>query len=223
MAAAPKIREMQKALSEAFVPQRVTDAQPPPSQCVLSSGGLLLGGTLVPIASTPMGITTTTATTVMFAPSVRIEDDYHGWLLDQTSILRGQRYMSLDWSNLTEELEAMARRDRTEVISHLRNLLANFLKWAYSAKRRSDKSWKGSIVRARLDLSLMVDDSATLRNQLPVFLLVAYNQARTLAADEMQLDKHEAQNLFPHECPWSIEQLRDNDFLPEIASTANGR
>jgi hypothetical protein len=69
----------------------------------------------------------------------------------------------------------------------------------------------------------MVDDSATLRNQLPVFLLVAYNQARTLAADEMQLDKHEAQNLFPHECPWSIEQLRDNDFLPEIASTANGR
>ncbi len=226
MAAVRKIaiEEMQKAFAEPSLPQRAMETQPPPLQCVLT-GGLPVGGTFAPIVSTSMvsaGMPITT-TTVMFNPAVRIEDDYHGWLLDQALILRSQRYTSLDWSNLTEELEAMARRDRTEVISHLRNLLANVLKWAYSAKRRSDKSWKGSIVRARLDLSLMIDDSAVLRNDLPVFIRVAYKQAKTLAADEMALDKREAQKLFPDECPWSIEQLRDEDFLPEIAPTANGR
>ena len=155
--------------------------------------------------------------------AVRIEDDSYRWLLEQASILRDQRYASLDWSNLSEELEAMARKDRSEATSHLRNILANFLKWTYSAKRRSEKSWRGSIIRARLDLSLLVDDSATLRNDLPEFLTVAYKQARTLAADEMQLSKHRAQQLFLQECPWSVEQARDEDFFPDIASTANGR
>jgi Domain of unknown function DUF29 len=158
-----------------------------------------------------------------FAQTVRMEDDFHGWLLDQASILRDRRYLSLDLNNLSEELEAMARRDKNEVISHLRNILANCLKLAYSAKRRSDKSWIASIVRTRLDLSLMVDESATLRNDLPIFLNVAYRQARKLAANEMSLEKYQAQEMFPDKCPWSLEQLRDEDFFPAIASSANGR
>jgi hypothetical protein len=161
--------------------------------------------------------------TAVTTPAVRIEDDSYGWLLEQASMLRDQRYTSLDWGNLSEELEAMARKDRSEATSHLRNILANFLKWTYSAKRRSEKSWRGSIVRARLDLALLVDDSATLRNDLAEFLKVAYKQARMLAADEMQPSKQQAEQLFPQECPWSVEQTRDEDFFPNVALTANGR
>ncbi len=34
------------------------------------------------------------------APAVRIDDDFHGWLLDQASALRDQRYGALDWKGL---------------------------------------------------------------------------------------------------------------------------
>jgi len=138
-------------------------------------------------------------------------------------VLHSREEGSLDWDKLAEELEAMARNDRTEVVSHLRNILANFLKLAYSSIRRSERSWKGTILRARLDLSLKVDDSKSLRNDLAEFLIIAFKQARALAADEMQLEKYQAQQLFPAQCPWTVDQLRDEDFFPNVASTANGR
>ena len=118
----------------------------------------------------------------------------------------------------------MASSDKTEVITHLRNILANFLKLTYSAIQRSQQSWTGTIVRARLDLSLKVDDSARLRNAFPELLIIAYKQARTLAASDMRLNKHDARKLFPEECPWNIDDhLRNEDFVPETAPTANGR
>lgn len=160
-----------------------------------------------------------------FVQPIQMEDDPHAWLVDQVKVLRSKQYDFLDSEKVAEELEAMANSDRTEVISHLRNIVANFLKLAYSAIRRSERSWTHSILLARLNLSLKVDNSKTLRNDLPNFLKTAYKQARTLAANEMRLERHQAQQLFPagEECPWSIEQLRDEDFLPEVAPTANGR
>lgn len=158
-----------------------------------------------------------------FVAAIRIEEDPHAWLVDQVKLLRSRQGQLLDWDELAEELEAMANRDKTEVISHLRDILANFLKLAYSARRRSEQSWKGTILRARLDLSLRIDNSRTLRNELPAFMVTAYKQARALATHEMRLEKHQAQNMFPEECGWSIEQIQDEEFFPEIAATANGR
>jgi Domain of unknown function DUF29 len=151
------------------------------------------------------------------------EADFYSWLNDQTAALQAHRSKHLDWDGLAEELEAMARSERNEVISHLRNILANFLKLRYSAVRRSEKSWTGTILRARLDLSLRVDDAASLKNALPEFLETAYKQARALAAHEMGLDKHQAQQLFEKDCAWDIEQIQDEDFFPEVAPSANGR
>lgn len=158
-----------------------------------------------------------------FMEPIRIEDDPHAWLVDQVRLLHLRQVDLVDWDEIAEELEAMANTDRSTVISHLRNILANFLKLAYSAIRRSEKSWKGSVLRARLDLSLMVDNSKSLRNDLPEFVVTAYKQARSLAANEMGLDKYQAQRLFPEECRWSIAEIRDEEFVPDIAPTANGR
>jgi hypothetical protein len=46
---------------------------------------------------------------------VRIDEDHHGWLLAQASLLRSGRHDSLDWSNLAEELEAMAAARRRKI------------------------------------------------------------------------------------------------------------
>jgi hypothetical protein len=150
-------------------------------------------------------------------------EDLHAWLLDQASALRARRVVALDWDQLAEELEAMALSDRKAIVGHLRRLLSSLLKWTYSATKRSERSWKNSILGARLDLSFMLDNSRTLKNQMPELLMTAYKQACLLAGNEMRLEKHEAQKLFPKQCPWSPEQLLDVDFIPEISPQANGR
>lgn len=45
-------------------------------------------------------------------PSIKIDDDFQGWLLDQAATLRDRRYPSLDLEHLAEELEDMAARRR---------------------------------------------------------------------------------------------------------------
>jgi hypothetical protein len=42
-------------------------------------------------------------------------EDHHGWLLEQAALLRSERHDSLDWSNLAEELEAMAAAQRRKI------------------------------------------------------------------------------------------------------------
>ena len=54
-------------------------------------------------------------------PRGSIDDDFNAWLLDQAAALRGLQPDSLDWQNLAEELEAMARtiEPRSEAIAKL--------------------------------------------------------------------------------------------------------
>lgn len=94
-----------------------------------------------------------------------IEDDLHGWLLGQSSALRHQRFDLLDVSNLAEELEAMARKDRKELASHLQNLFVHLLKWAYQPSCRRT-SWKLTINQSREEIEDLIEESPWLRNVL---------------------------------------------------------
>ena len=151
------------------------------------------------------------------------DDDSYNWALNQLEVLRGRRYLALDWDGLAEELEAMAHRDEREVISHLRILLLHLLKWAYAAVRRSERSWTNSIVEARQELSLILDGSRTLANKFPEFLGKAYEQGRARAGAQMNLPKRDWDHLFPTECPWTQAQLLNEDFYPAISDQADGR
>ena len=155
--------------------------------------------------------------------TVHKDDDGFGWLLSQISLLRTQHYGALDWTNLAEELEEMAGLQRDTVVSLLRVVLLHLLKWRYSRVRRSDRSWKVSIVAARVSVTDVLADSKTLKNELPALLAKAYRGARAIAGAEMGMDKHDWQRLFPDNCPWTEEQVLDEDFLPDLDPDANGR
>jgi hypothetical protein len=156
-------------------------------------------------------------------PSVRINEDFVGWLLEQATAVRNQDYIAVDWENVAEELEEMAAIQRGEVISKLRVLVAHLLKWRYSAVKRGERSWEKSILRARLDLRTRLENSRQLRNEFQELLLKAYPQACSYAALEMHLDKSQRAHQFPANCEWTYEQLLDEDFFPEISPAADGR
>jgi Domain of unknown function DUF29 len=143
------------------------------------------------------------------------EVDYYDWLKRQAQVLRSKRPSFLDWENLAEELEAMGARERRELISHLRILLAHLLKWTYQSSRRGETSWKRSIVLARQEIAALLADSPSLKTVLSVCLVKGYTDARRLAGTEMKLERTGWQRLFPDACPWTLSELLDPDYLPQ--------
>src|ERR1700730_5135602 len=153
------------------------------------------------------------------APAVRIESDYHGWLLDQASALRDQRYSSLDWSNLAEEMEEMAAAERRELLRRLTTLLAHLLKFQYQPEVRRERSRKLTIVRSRTEIKRLLDYSPGLKGQLTEYVAAAYADAKDDAGVDIRLERHQWEKLFPVTCPWTLEQIQVPDYFPSVESS----
>jgi hypothetical protein len=135
--------------------------------------------------------------------------DFYAWTLSQAEALRAKDWQALDMEHLAEEVEDLGKRDRRALQSHLRLLLLHLLKVSHQRQRRL--SWLRSIRNAREAIELVLGDSPSLRRELPDFLAWAYPKARRAAAEEAELPLA----TFPERCPWTLDQLQDDDFLPE--------
>lgn len=138
------------------------------------------------------------------------EHDYHAWLLEQAARLRTRQSDQIDYEVLAEELEDMGRSERRAVESRLKDLLIHLLKWAKQKQRRSG-SWRDSIDNARDALADLLQDSPSLRPQLPEFVKRQYPRARRSAANQTGLTV----SRFPVARPFRLEEILDADFFPE--------
>lgn len=62
---------------------------------------------------------------------VRYERDLYGWAVEQAALLRAGRFAEVDTSNITEEIDDIAFRQRNRLETALRLILRNMLKWDY--------------------------------------------------------------------------------------------
>jgi hypothetical protein len=129
------------------------------------------------------------------------EQDETAWLDVMAELVRAGRYEELDFGHLGEYLRDMARRDRREVDSRLRVLIAHLLKWTHQPERRS-RSWRATIIEQRQELTGLLE-SGTLRNHAQAALPRVYPQAVERAEAETGLPP----GTFPADCPWTPEQL----------------
>src|SRR5688500_9694007 len=90
------------------------------------------------------------------------ERDFCLWLKQQARLLRERRFDELDLTNLVEEIEAMARKDKKAIKSNLVVLLTHLLKHQFQTEQRSS-SWRGSIVEHRQRLRDDFEESPSLR------------------------------------------------------------
>jgi hypothetical protein len=147
-----------------------------------------------------------------------IEDDFHGWLLDQAAALRARDYESLDWDHLAEELESMAARERREMKDRLTTLLIHLLKLKFEpGEVWRHHGWRNTIVEARRQISNLLEDSPGLFQGKPEDLLAdLYERARKDAARVSELPL----TTFPPACPWTYEQVVDEDFFPGVTKSS---
>jgi len=138
------------------------------------------------------------------------DSDFYGWTQEQADLLRSGNLNQLDTQNLLEEIESMGRSERRELESRLEVLLAHLLKWKYQAGRRG-RSWTLTIIGQRQKVSRCLKESPSLKHKLNESLAGAYSDAVIAAERETQLSR----GVFPDTCPWSFEQVMDNEFFPE--------
>jgi hypothetical protein len=136
--------------------------------------------------------------------------DFYGWTQEQAALLRAGRLVDADIEHIIEEVEAMGRSERRELMHRLRLLLAHLLKWRYQPERRGN-SWRHTIRNQRRDVQDLLDENPSLGPQIPAIVTGAYERARDDACAETGL----AVASFPAPCPFALSEILDPDFLPE--------
>ena len=139
------------------------------------------------------------------------DTDFYAWTQEQAALLREGAVAELDLVNLAEEIESLGQRDRRTLGSHLRTLMLHLLKWQYQPSGRlTGHAWRSSIRTARIEITVLLEDSPSLGGAVPGLIARWYPNARLDAADETGLPL----TTFPEACPWSVAQVLDDDFYP---------
>jgi hypothetical protein len=138
------------------------------------------------------------------------ERDFHAWAMKNAALLRQRRLAEIDVDNIAEELESMGRSERRELVNRLAVLLTHLLKWRYQPNRRGN-SWRYTIREQRRAVFKSLRDNPSLRPQLTEYLSEAYGDALLKAIRQTGLDE----GAFSASCPFTLEQLLDDDFWPE--------
>ncbi|MFN8488372.1 MAG: DUF29 domain-containing protein [Caldilineaceae bacterium] len=142
--------------------------------------------------------------------------DFYAWTQQQVALFQAEELEKLDLPNLIEEIEAMGISQRNEITSRLVVLLMHLLKLRYQARRHVN-SWLNTIRTQRVDIEIVLVSSPSLRRFIPDTIAYAYPRARKRAAQETGLPL----GTFPVICPWSIEEILDEDWLPPQAAELN--
>ena len=159
------------------------------------------------------------------------EKDFYLWVLENLKLLKNKEYELVDWENLLEEIEYMARKELRSVISLMVVIMEHIYKWEnYRESACMDSGWKKSILNARKELIDLFDEIPSLKRiaQEKESLNKAWRKAvRRLI---VWFDEDENKNLakkyfgrlpteedFPKDCPYTFEQVMEyKPWLEEI-------
>ncbi|MEH2226571.1 DUF29 domain-containing protein [Nostoc sp.] len=136
--------------------------------------------------------------------------DFLVWTQQQAECLKKGRWAELDVEHLVEELEALGRSEQKEFGSYLQVLLMHLLKCQYQPERKT-KSWVNTISNCRNKIQDCLEDTPSLQRLLEDWEWIQkyYRRARRDAANETQ----KPIETFPFECPFTMEQLLNTEFL----------
>ncbi len=138
------------------------------------------------------------------------EKDFLAWTDLTANLIKNRQFEQVDWDNVIEEIEALGRSEWDRLVSCLKVLTANLLKWQFQPENRS-KSWENTIFRERSNIAEYLEDTPSLQQFLSTeWIAKAYERGRRIAVKETELNAE----LFPQDCPYSTEQILDFEFLP---------
>ena len=137
------------------------------------------------------------------------ESDVVAWANEQAQLVRAGRFELLDLEHIAEEIEDVGKSERRELASRMAVLMTHLLKWQFQPERQS-VSWQRTIKEQRKSLGFHIKQVPSLKSKLgdPDWLDAIWSDAVTMAINETGMGE------FPESCPWLIEDILSNDWLP---------
>lgn len=137
------------------------------------------------------------------------ESDFYAWTKEQAELLKNKTWEQIDLPNLIEEIESLGRQERQELRNRLGVLLGHLLKWQYQPSNRGN-SWLSTIREQRREASRVLRENPSLKPYFSEAVCLGYESGVDLAVRETGIDY----DVFPAECPYSVEQILEETFLP---------
>jgi len=138
------------------------------------------------------------------------DEDFYVWTQHNARLLRGGKLAEADLKNIAREIEDMGKSDRREIESRFGVLVGHLLKWQFQTGERSS-SWEATINVQRIELKRALRQMPSLRPFLSRNVGELYLLALTVAVRDSGLSK----KAFPTECPYTVDQILDEEFFPD--------
>lgn len=141
------------------------------------------------------------------------DQDFYAWTQRNANLLRQGRADETDLEHLAEEIEEMGKEQRHALRSQLRHLLVHLLKLQLSAATLPRPGWIEEIQNARAEVSDRLADNPSLRPQMPSIFAEIWPRASRQATESLRA--YGEQPAIPQSCPFTLEQVLDDDFRPQ--------
>ncbi|WBA81429.1 DUF29 domain-containing protein [Endozoicomonas sp. GU-1] len=151
--------------------------------------------------------------------------DRYQWIEQQKQLFRNGQYDQLDIENLFWEIEGMG--SELGALEHrLTTLIHHLLNYDYQQRVLNPVlhepyncwDWITTIRRTRLAINKLIKKNPHIQPQINEQLAEAYPDAKKLAIDDMNqyVQPHQrlTANSFPSACPWTYDQMVQEDWLP---------
>ena len=161
--------------------------------------------------------------------------DSYSWALEQADALRRRDFDAVDWDNVIEEIEDLARSDARRLTSQYARIMEHLLKLQYRHPAESDPvaGWKHSIQHARTEVQKVLDDSHRLKAARHQLFAKAWSHGRRDAINSLvrqatkgiksdsPLDREhkrltrEWHRALPENNPYTLHQVETSFWYPE--------
>lgn len=138
------------------------------------------------------------------------ELDYLAWYEKTLEQLKNNHSNELDLESLSEVLENLVRDTKRSGESYLRQIIIHLLLIEYWESEKINRChWAAEIVNFRSELE--TDMTTNLKKHLDLVKENIYQKALKYVIKKTELNR----TLFPIQCPYSLEQLLDDDWFPQ--------
>jgi hypothetical protein len=151
--------------------------------------------------------------------NIAYDTDFYAWTQEQGALLRrlatGQRVndIDLDWSNIADEIESVARSERAAVASRIATIIEHLTKLEASRAIAPRPGWVTTVGRARRDIARLFEASPTLHLQVEDMIAKEMPAARKIAAKSIAAH-HETPCIDPEAVTYDPEQIL-GDWFPD--------
>ena len=120
----------------------------------------------------------------------------------------------MDLENLAEEVESLGRSDLNTVRSQVQRIIEHLLKLEYSPSTQPRADWRHSVRQSRDQLEDHM--TASMRPDIEAALVKLFERGKRDAAFGLRKHgEHEAARALPASCPYSCDQIIDQDWYPQ--------